>query len=131
METSKPYRVAIALITDNEENVLMGRRHDCGLWTLPGGGIEEDEEPAEGLIREVKEETGLDIIACKLVDVKYKNDMMLYLYEVVIDSEQEVDVSEDPDQECPFWVFIDPNQVKKELYVPLEDNVGLQYWMNS
>ena len=27
---------------------------DC--WTLPGGGVEEDETPAEGIVRELKEE---------------------------------------------------------------------------
>lgn len=33
----------------------------AGEWDLPGGHIHEDETPVEGLLREVKEETGLDI----------------------------------------------------------------------
>ena len=32
-----------------------------GTWTLPGGGIDEDESPAEAVIREVYEESGQDI----------------------------------------------------------------------
>lgn len=32
-----------------------------GFWSLPGGGTGEGEDPREACIREVKEETGLDI----------------------------------------------------------------------
>jgi 8-oxo-dGTP diphosphatase len=34
---------------------------DLALWITPGGGVEAGETPAESLIREVAEETGLDI----------------------------------------------------------------------
>lgn len=33
----------------------------AGSWTLPGGGIEFGEDPEEAMVREVCEETGLDV----------------------------------------------------------------------
>lgn len=44
--------------------VLIGRRrHEPrqGMWDLPGGFLEEGEEPLDGLRREFREETGIDI----------------------------------------------------------------------
>ena len=30
-------------------------------WSLPGGGLHRNEDPAEGLLRELKEETGIEL----------------------------------------------------------------------
>lgn len=53
---------AFAIIfNENQTKILLVKRKDVPLWTLPGGGIEVEETPAEAAIREVKEETGLNI----------------------------------------------------------------------
>jgi 8-oxo-dGTP diphosphatase len=39
-------------------------------WDIPGGGIEPGESKKEALIREVKEETGLDISSCRAIQIK-------------------------------------------------------------
>lgn len=42
---------------------------DQGRWTLPGGGLEFGEHPADAVVREVQEETGLDVRPLDVVKV--------------------------------------------------------------
>ncbi len=50
-----------ALITDQAGRILMQQRADSGNWSLPGGTMELGETLGSAVIREVREETGLDI----------------------------------------------------------------------
>jgi len=45
------------LINDNKEVLLLSKH---GKWQLPGGRLEEGETVEEGLLREIKEETGIE-----------------------------------------------------------------------
>ncbi len=58
-------RIAGGIIYNNEGNVLLLKRKADdfmgGILELPSGNIEGDETIEEGLIREIKEETGLDV----------------------------------------------------------------------
>lgn len=51
------------IILDEKNRVLMVRQHHEGrdIWMVPGGAIEEDETAEEAGVREVQEETGLEI----------------------------------------------------------------------
>ncbi|MFA6648093.1 MAG: NUDIX domain-containing protein [Candidatus Izemoplasmatales bacterium] len=63
---------ATAVVIVNEKNqVLLQKRSDNGLWGLPGGLLELDETIQEGAIREVKEETNLDVKLEKFIGVFY------------------------------------------------------------
>src|SRR6476469_4953611 len=58
------WRGARRFSSDDEGRVLLGRRAfdpGKGLWDLPGGFLHEDEHPLDGLRREVREETALEI----------------------------------------------------------------------
>ena len=63
---------ASAVITDNEGKILLHRRSDNDLWALPGGTMEIGESISETVVREVKEETGLDVVIERLVGIYTK-----------------------------------------------------------
>ncbi|WP_237458386.1 NUDIX domain-containing protein [Pontibacillus yanchengensis] len=54
---------------DDENRVVLQKRKDVGLWGLPSGNVEPGETISEAAIREVKEETNLDISIMKLIGV--------------------------------------------------------------
>jgi 8-oxo-dGTP diphosphatase len=63
-EKPAPVECAGAVVRDETGRLLLVRRgHEPGLgaWSLPGGRIEPGESAAEAAVREVREETGLDV----------------------------------------------------------------------
>ncbi|MBC8020012.1 MAG: 8-oxo-dGTP diphosphatase MutT [Methyloceanibacter sp.] len=57
--------VAACALLDREGAVLLAKRPAgrplAGLWEFPGGKVEAGEQPEEALIRELREELGIDI----------------------------------------------------------------------
>jgi 8-oxo-dGTP diphosphatase len=59
-------RVGVGVIVSKDQQVLLLRRrnvHGAGTWSTPGGHLDFGESPEQCAVREVKEETGLDIDA--------------------------------------------------------------------
>lgn len=91
-----------------------------GKLDLPGGSLEFGEKPLEGLVRELKEETGLSIKNQKLLDflshtVIYQNnneDVEMYhlgiIYQVEINDDEGVlkSTSDGEDSNGAIWVKI-------------------------
>lgn len=50
-----------------DAKILLVRERANGLWTLPGGWADLDATPAENAVREVREESGYEVEAVKLV----------------------------------------------------------------
>jgi 8-oxo-dGTP diphosphatase len=65
---------AFAIIFDENGQVLLSHRRDIDVWNLPGGKVETRELPTETVIRETREETGLEVIIERLVGVYGKAD---------------------------------------------------------
>ncbi len=61
---------AYAVITDDAGRMLLPHWHQGpGGWTLPGGGIDPGEDPADGVVREVFEETGFQAEVDQLLGI--------------------------------------------------------------
>ncbi len=60
---------ARAIVRDAEGRVLFVRRRDNGHWVMPAGSLELGESVLECLQREVKEESGLDIVSATLIAI--------------------------------------------------------------
>jgi 8-oxo-dGTP pyrophosphatase MutT (NUDIX family) len=68
-----------ALIHDEAGRVLLQRRSDDGSWSLPAGAVDPGESPAQALVREVWEETGLRVVPEKLAGV-FSGAGFLHIY---------------------------------------------------
>lgn len=69
-------RVAAYAWVVREEHVLLtrisSRGHHPGAWTLPGGGVDHGERPADALVREMREECG---VPCEVGDLRDVHDV--------------------------------------------------------
>lgn len=50
--------------------ILLVRERSDGLWTMPGGWADQNESPEEGVVREIREESGFDTRVVKLYAVR-------------------------------------------------------------
>lgn len=67
--------VAACALVDPDGRVLVAQRPDgkhlAGLWEFPGGKVEPDETPEATIIRELKEELGIDTEASCLAPLTF------------------------------------------------------------
>ena len=113
----KPYGLTMRGIVKNSAGkILILRRHPKSKtnphkWELPGGKIEKCEYFDEALIREIKEETNLDVKVgdfCEAVqdDYDHKRTMQLIMY--AKDVTGEVKISDEHDD----WMWASLNEIK-------------------
>jgi 8-oxo-dGTP diphosphatase len=130
----KKHFTASALII-NEAKVLLLYHKKLGVWLYPGGHVEDDENPEEALLREVQEETGLDIdilgekdenlsdksadvsvlhqpyaMLCELVGDHYHNDI-IYLCRIIGGSDKLIHNSTESDS-IGFFGLKDLDNIK-------------------
>jgi ADP-ribose pyrophosphatase YjhB (NUDIX family) len=67
-------KVDVRAAVFQEGRILLVREREDGCWTLPGGWADVADSPSVAAVREVKEESGYDVVARKLLAV-YDRDL--------------------------------------------------------
>jgi mutator protein MutT len=126
-DPKKKHSVA-AIIKDSEGRILfLKRAMDDTLapstWCLPGGGIDGGETPEEAVIREVKEESNLDIAHCWKTEKISVDDVVICYYECIV-KEDTMDVAllDNESDHYAWWSVKDRKH--QELTLDLESHLN-------
>ncbi len=106
---------AFAVIFDDDGRVLVSRRVDSGWFNLPGGGVEPDEAVPEGLVREVREECGLEVEIGRLVGVyskPQKHEVVLVFRARVVGGTMQ------PSDEADYHTWVRPDELERVKLLP-------------
>jgi ADP-ribose pyrophosphatase YjhB (NUDIX family) len=137
-------RVAGILVKDSRILLVRHEKNGNSYWLLPGGGMEFGETAEEALVREFKEEVGLDISVGKLILVQdsippNRHRQVLNLYFLVSASRFDIKVTTDGVlKDASFYplddfkdMIVNPD-VKTEILSGLSSNwpEGCQYLGN-
>lgn len=82
METKK-FGAAAIILNDEGHVLLVKQSYGAFNWELPGGAAEPGESPAEAVIREVREETGLDVVVEKMTGWYFESHIDFHHYAFV------------------------------------------------
>lgn len=123
---AKVISVAAALI-ERDGMYLIGRRRDDGTlggyWEFPGGKIESGESPEQCVVRECREELGIEIISCGLfyeTEYTYETEnfsVHLYFYKARLSEE----IPQTKVHTCLVWVT--PQQFSEYSFCPANSGV--------
>lgn len=124
-------RIAAGAIFLNEAgHVLLVNPTYKDEWETPGGVVEANESPLQGCIREVKEETGLEIRPERLLTVLYKpetdrsTESMVLLFAGGVLSDAEIRCIVLPDDELSEFRFIAAEKLGEFLHPQAAWQVG-------
>ena len=131
---SKKVGVGFGVLIQQNGKILLGRRHEdpnkadsvfraANVWTMPGGKLDYSESFIEGAIREVKEETGLDVKAEDLDVICLNEDMNEHAHFITVGLIAKKFSGEpqvlEPD-EITEWKFFGEDELPENIYFPSE-----------
>jgi len=72
----------IGIVFDENGRVLLQKRRDIPVWSLPGGGLGSKENPEKAVIREIEEETGIKSkVIRQIAEYTFKSGKINYFFE--------------------------------------------------
>jgi 8-oxo-dGTP diphosphatase len=106
--------VFAAIIDKNEQILLTKIGYGSGNWTLPGGHLEVNESPTDGVKREVLEETGYIVEIDSLISIysaPSKDDLVLMFRARIIDQ-----IGWEPNEEIEQIAFFERINLPSQLH---------------
>lgn len=124
-------RIGLGIIIENSDGkILVGKRKGAhaSFYSIPGGHLELGETFEDGAIREIKEETDLDIVNPKVISVTnglktYKNEGLHYVSIALLATEFSGELKIMEPQKCEEWLWIDPHNLPKPHFDASEMSV--------
>jgi 8-oxo-dGTP pyrophosphatase MutT (NUDIX family) len=114
---------------DNDIFVCIVKRRNKGVWILPRGRIEKNEHMEETVIREIKEETGIEATIIKKIGIisysfysskdKVTYNKVVHFYLLRLDKQENFV----PNQEIEEKLWVPLNKAKEILSYEAEKNI--------
>ena len=119
-----------AWITHNGKAILIQELDEAEeRWVLPGGRVDVGEMPRDAMVREVKEELGLDatvgdILDCNIFTSKSGQAHCIIVFAVTVDPKQSISVEQNEVLKAE-WIAIDNVKHLKlrPEYVPIVERI--------
>jgi mutator protein MutT len=122
--------VSLLLIVKEHKFLFFKRKEKdtsfAGYWGLPGGSVEKGETPSEGMIREVQEELGIDIIDFRFLN-RYNmsgNIINLYVHDTHGFDETSINLNNEH-TEYKYFTFYEMQKTKR--FIPSTNTFILDY----
>lgn len=129
-----PYGLTVRGIMKNDnDEILIVKRHpksrtDPEMWELPGGKVEKGEFFADALVREIKEETDLDVKVgdfCEAIQNDYMHKRTVQLMMYLTDITGEVKISDEHTE----WMWADLEKIKSlEISTSFKKTLKKRKW---
>ena len=111
-----------SFIIHNEKLLLLRRNftnpHKPGGWDIPGGRLDKGENPFDGLRRETKEETGLEITILHPLGVQHfvRDDQQRITMLIFLCTPEHTQITLSPEHDLYQWAPLTPEHIRSWLH---------------